>query len=61
VKRKGWQKTGQKLAKGEAKGLEKSVINIVLNSRCNGFTVEQIQAITGLSEERILEIFRSNP
>jgi predicted transposase/invertase (TIGR01784 family) len=49
------------LAKGETKGREESLINIVLNSRRNGFTVGQIQAITGLGEERILEIFRSNP
>jgi hypothetical protein len=31
-----------------------------VNCRRNGFAVEQIQAITGLDEERILEIFRSN-
>jgi hypothetical protein len=48
------------LAKGEAKGREKSLINVVLNGRRNGFSVEQIEVITGLNEERILEIFRLN-
>jgi predicted transposase/invertase (TIGR01784 family) len=44
------------IAEGEAKGL----INVVLNCNRNGLSVEQIQALTGLVEERILEILRSN-
>jgi predicted transposase/invertase (TIGR01784 family) len=60
------------LAKGKAKGLAESeaksrvegiaasLIRVVMNCRRNGLSVEQIQAITGLDEERILEIFRSN-
>jgi predicted transposase/invertase (TIGR01784 family) len=47
------------LAEGEAKGREESLINVVLNGRSKGFSTEQIQAITGLDNERILEIFRS--
>jgi predicted transposase/invertase (TIGR01784 family) len=49
------------LVEGEAKGREENLINNVLNGMRNGFSVGQIQVITGLSEERILKIFRSNP
>ncbi|MDR1103143.1 MAG: Rpn family recombination-promoting nuclease/putative transposase [Tannerella sp.] len=48
------------LAEGEAKGRAESLINVVLNGKRNGFSVEQIAVITGLGEERISEIFRSN-
>ena len=44
------------LAEGEAIGTEKSLKNIVLNAKCNKFSVEQIQAITHLSKEKIEEI-----
>jgi flagellar biosynthesis/type III secretory pathway protein FliH len=51
-------------AKGRAEGIvegeTKSLISIVLNCRRNGFSMEQIQAITGLSGEKIQEIFDSN-
>jgi predicted transposase YdaD len=46
-------------AEGIAEGRAESLINVVMNCRHNGFQAEQIQAITGLDEERILEIFRS--
>jgi hypothetical protein len=45
---------------GKAEGREESLINVVLNCRRNGFSVEQIRMITGLGEEKILEIFRTN-
>jgi predicted transposase/invertase (TIGR01784 family) len=48
------------LAEGEAKGEEKSLITFVLNCRNNGFSMEQIQAVTGLDGDRISEILRSN-
>jgi predicted transposase/invertase (TIGR01784 family) len=48
------------LAEGEAKGKEEGMAEIVINCRRNCFSIEQIQTITGLSEEKILEIFRSN-
>jgi predicted transposase YdaD len=44
-------------AKGFVEGELQSLINIVLNCRRNGLSMEQIQAITGLGEERVLEIF----
>jgi hypothetical protein len=47
-------------AKGEAKGEEKRLIDIVHNCKRNGFSMDQIQLITGCGEERILEILRSN-
>jgi predicted transposase/invertase (TIGR01784 family) len=40
------------IAEGEAIGLEK----VILNSKRNGFSLEQIQAITNLSREDIAEI-----
>ncbi|MDR1340928.1 MAG: Rpn family recombination-promoting nuclease/putative transposase [Prevotellaceae bacterium] len=43
---------------GIAEGREKSLINVVINCSRNGLSVEQIQAITGLVEEKILEILR---
>jgi hypothetical protein len=33
---------------------------VVLNCRYSELSIEQIQAITGLGEERILKIFRLN-
>jgi predicted transposase/invertase (TIGR01784 family) len=47
-------------ARGEARGEAKSFISFVLNCRHNGLPLEQIQLLTGLSKERILEIFHSN-
>ncbi|MDR1259410.1 MAG: Rpn family recombination-promoting nuclease/putative transposase [Tannerellaceae bacterium] len=44
------------LAEGEAKGIAKGIAEIVINCKRNGFSIEQIKTITGLSEERILEI-----
>ena len=46
-------------AEGEAKGREESTIRFVRNSKLNGLSIGQIQAITDLAEERILEILRS--
>ncbi|MDR1407193.1 MAG: Rpn family recombination-promoting nuclease/putative transposase [Tannerella sp.] len=43
-------------AEGRAEGREESLTDIVLNCRRSGFSLEQIQAITGLDEKRILEI-----
>jgi predicted transposase YdaD len=48
------------LAEGEAKGEQKSLINVVINSKRNGLPIQQIQAITGIGEEKILDILRSN-
>ncbi|MDR1116457.1 MAG: Rpn family recombination-promoting nuclease/putative transposase [Tannerella sp.] len=48
------------LAKGREEGRAESLTGFVLNCRRNSLTIEQIQAITGLGRERILEIFRSN-
>jgi flagellar biosynthesis/type III secretory pathway protein FliH len=45
---------------GKAEGREESLAGVVLNCKRNGFSLSQIQAITGLGEERILEILRSN-
>jgi predicted transposase/invertase (TIGR01784 family) len=47
-------------AEGEVKGREKSLTGIVLNCGRNGFSTEQIQLITGLERERIMEILRSD-
>ncbi|MDR1341183.1 MAG: Rpn family recombination-promoting nuclease/putative transposase [Prevotellaceae bacterium] len=49
-------------AEGWAEGLEEAkwLINVVINCKRNGLPVEQIQSITGLAEEKILEILRSN-
>jgi predicted transposase/invertase (TIGR01784 family) len=47
-------------AEGIAEGQTKSLISIVLNCRRNGFSTEQIQAITGLSGEKVQEILNSN-
>jgi hypothetical protein len=33
-------------------------MNVVRNCRRNGFSTEQIQAITGLDEEKIMELLR---
>jgi hypothetical protein len=45
---------------GEAKGRAESLVDVVLNGKRNGFSTEQIPRITGLSEERIMEILRFN-
>ena len=42
------------LEKGEAIGLEKAKINMVINSHRAGLSIETISAITGLSTEKIL-------
>ena len=47
------------LAKGREEGREESTILFVRNGKQNGLSIEQIQAITGLGEEKILEILRS--
>jgi flagellar biosynthesis/type III secretory pathway protein FliH len=48
------------IAEGEAKGRAEGLINVVINCSRNGLSLEQIQAITGLVKEKILEILRSN-
>jgi predicted transposase YdaD len=48
------------IAEGEAKGKKENLINIVLNCRRNSLSIEQMQAITGLGEEELQEILRSN-
>jgi predicted transposase/invertase (TIGR01784 family) len=47
-------------AKGIVKGEAKAKAEVVINSKRNGLSIEQIQAITGLDEEKILEILRSD-
>jgi predicted transposase/invertase (TIGR01784 family) len=47
-------------AEGEAKGRAESLTGIVRNCGRNGFSMEQIQAITGLDREKIAEILRTN-
>ncbi|MDR2776029.1 MAG: hypothetical protein LBC19_15105, partial [Tannerella sp.] len=49
------------IAEGRAEGEKTSIINIVLNCRRSGFSIEQMQAITGLGEEELLEILRTTP
>jgi hypothetical protein len=49
------------LPKFRAEGEKKSIINIVFNCRRNGFSIEQMLTITGLSEEEMQEILRSTP
>jgi flagellar biosynthesis/type III secretory pathway protein FliH len=61
----GWEKGLEEgLAKGRkegrAEGEEKRLIDIVLNCKRNGFSMDQIQAITGCDEEKILDILRLN-
>ncbi|MDR0699106.1 MAG: Rpn family recombination-promoting nuclease/putative transposase [Tannerella sp.] len=46
-------------AEGIAEGEAKKLINIVLNCKRNSFSIEQMQAITGLGEEELQEILRS--
>jgi flagellar biosynthesis/type III secretory pathway protein FliH len=50
-------------AEGREEGLEEgkaeSLTDVVLNCKRNGFSLEQIQMITGLGREKILEILRS--
>ncbi|MDR2775020.1 MAG: hypothetical protein LBC19_09850, partial [Tannerella sp.] len=48
-------------AKGRAEGEKTSIITIVLNCSRSGFSIEQMQAITGLGEEKLREILRSMP
>jgi predicted transposase/invertase (TIGR01784 family) len=45
---------------GEATGRKKTLIDIVLNCRRNEIPIEQMQALTGLNEEELQEILRSN-
>ncbi|MDR1601565.1 MAG: Rpn family recombination-promoting nuclease/putative transposase [Tannerella sp.] len=47
-------------AEGIAEGREKNLIEAVINGMRRGFSLEQIQAFTGLSRERIKEILDSN-
>jgi predicted transposase/invertase (TIGR01784 family) len=47
-------------AEGRAEGEQKSLINFVINSERNGLSIQQIQAITGLGEEKIRKILCSN-
>jgi predicted transposase/invertase (TIGR01784 family) len=47
-------------AEGLAKGKEESLIETVINSARLGLSLEQIQVITGVSKEKIEEIFKTN-
>jgi predicted transposase/invertase (TIGR01784 family) len=47
------------LEKGIEKGKTEELKNIVINSNHHGFSIEQIQAITNLSKERIAEILNA--
>jgi predicted transposase/invertase (TIGR01784 family) len=44
--------------KGEKKGEQKTLKRIVLNGKQNGFSIEQIQALTQLTAEQITEILK---
>ncbi|MDR3197102.1 MAG: Rpn family recombination-promoting nuclease/putative transposase [Planctomycetaceae bacterium] len=44
---------------GWDKGYERGLIEVVINGHGSGFSVEQIQVLTGLSKERISEIINS--
>jgi predicted transposase/invertase (TIGR01784 family) len=44
------------MEKGRAEGREETIREMVLNAHRNGLSVVQIQAITGLSAEKIEEI-----
>jgi hypothetical protein len=48
------------LAAGLAEGEQKSLIRFVVNCKRNGLPMQQIQAITGLGEDKISEILCSN-
>jgi hypothetical protein len=45
---------------GRAEGKEQSLIGFVISCQRNGIPLQQIQAITGLDEQKISEILRSN-
>jgi len=45
---------------GEAKGEIKTLERIVVNSKLNGFSLEQIQLLSGLSVEQINEILKKH-
>jgi predicted transposase/invertase (TIGR01784 family) len=47
-------------AKGRAEGLAEGLTGVVLNGKRSGFSLAQLQGLTGLSEEKILEILRLN-
>jgi predicted transposase YdaD len=46
-------------AVGEAKGRAESLTGVVHNCKRNGFSLEQIQMITGFERDKIQEILRS--
>ena len=46
-------------AEGLKEGLEKSLENVVINGKRQGFSLEQISALTGLHIERIVEILHA--
>ncbi|MDR1156088.1 MAG: Rpn family recombination-promoting nuclease/putative transposase [Bacteroidales bacterium] len=46
--------------KGRTEGKTESLIDVVINCQRNGIPLPQIQAITGLDEQKISEILRSN-
>lgn len=51
---------GGMIAVSRAEGRAESLTDIVRNCNRNGFSMEQIRAITGLGGEKIAEILRSN-
>jgi len=44
------------LAEGREKGRAEAIENVVIQGKCSGFSIEQIQALTKLSQEQIIEI-----
>jgi flagellar biosynthesis/type III secretory pathway protein FliH len=46
------------IVKGKAEGLAEGLAGVVINCNRNGFSLDQIQAATGLSKEKIREILR---
>ena len=42
------------------KGIEKKTIEIVLRCHTNGFSIENIMLITGLTEQEIKDIIQKN-
>lgn len=48
------------LASAEAKGETKSLEKVVVNGWKNGFTLEQLQAITDWDKDRVTEVLKRN-
>ena len=47
-------------AEGEAIGLEKGLVTVVINCKKAGYKLDEISIITGLTVEQIIEILKNN-